>query len=105
MVPSLDRPTTTLFLRYNMDFADVCVLFEVRFHLIASLANSVPKRKMELKSQSGMLQCSTATFDGSCGCSGCKLQDMPEWRKMTEQTDWRAKEPSINATILRMAYV
>ena len=27
----------------------------------------------------------------SCGCTAL---DMPEWRKMTQQTDWQAKQPS-----------
>ena len=29
-------------------------------------------------------------FENSCGCT---TLDMPEWREMTEQIDWRAKQP------------
>ena len=32
-----------------------------------------------------------ATFENSCACTSL---DMPEWREMTEQIDWRVKQPS-----------
>ena len=34
---------------------------------------------------------STFTFENSCGYTAL---GMPEWRETTEQTDWRAKQPS-----------
>ena len=34
---------------------------------------------------------STSTSENSCGCTAL---DMPEWREITEQTDWWAKQPS-----------
>ena len=34
---------------------------------------------------------STSTFKTSCGSTAL---DMPEWREMTQQIDWRAKQPS-----------
>ena len=33
---------------------------------------------------------STSTFENSCWCTAL---DMPEWRKTTDQIDWRAKQP------------
>ena len=33
----------------------------------------------------------TSAFKNSCRCTAL---DMPEWREMTEQIDWRAKQPS-----------
>ena len=44
--------------------------------------------KVELKTQIALCQCSPPT---SCRCTALA---MPEWREMTEQTDWRAKQPS-----------
>ena len=38
-----------------------------------------------------MFRWSTSTFQTS---SGCTALDMPEWGETTEQTDWRAKQPS-----------
>ena len=48
------------------------------------------KWKVKWEAQTGMCPCSTSTFENSYGCTA---QDMPEWREMTEQTDWRAKQP------------
>ena len=47
--------------------------------------------KVEWEVQTGMCQWSTSTFENSCGCTAL---DIPEWREMTDQTDWRAKQPS-----------
>ena len=47
---------------------------------------------VEWKAQTGMCRWSTSTFENSSGCSALSL-DMPEWRDMTEQIDWRAKQP------------
>ena len=49
------------------------------------------KWKMEWVAQTGMCQWPTSTFKNSCGCTA---MDMPEWREMTEQIDWWAKQPS-----------
>ena len=49
------------------------------------------KWKVEWEAQIDMCQCSTSTFKNSCGCTA---QDLPEWREMTEHTDWWAKQPS-----------
>ena len=43
-----------------------------------------------------MCQWSTSTF-GNCVCIAL---DMPEWREMTEQIDWRAKQPSHVACVV-----
>ena len=40
---------------------------------------------------SGTCQWSTSTSENSCGCTAL---DMLEWRDMTEQVDWWAKQPS-----------
>jgi len=49
------------------------------------------KWKMEWEAQAGVCQWSISTFENSCGCTAL---DIPEWREMTEQTDWREKQPS-----------
>ena len=46
---------------------------------------------VESETQTGMCQQLTSTFEESCGCT---VLDMPEQREMTEQIDWRAKQPS-----------
>ena len=38
-----------------------------------------------------MCRWSTSTFENLCGCTAL---DMQEWRKTTEQIDWRARQPS-----------
>ena len=48
------------------------------------------------KVESEMCRWSTSTFENSCGCTAL---DMPEWSETTEQTDWRAKQPSRVACI------
>ena len=40
-----------------------------------------------------MVAKTTYWFGNSCRCTSTAL-DMPEWRETTEQTDWRAKQPS-----------
>ena len=45
------------------------------------------KWRMEWEVQTGMCRWSTSTFVKSCGCTAL---DIPEWREMTEQIDWRA---------------
>ena len=55
------------------------------------------KKKVEWEAQTGMCRWSTSTFENFCGCTGL---DMPEWREMTEQIDWRAKQPSTNSLLL-----
>ena len=55
------------------------------------MPSSYKKWKMEWEAQTGMHQWSTSTFINSCGCT---TLDMPERRDMTEQTDWRTKQPS-----------
>ena len=47
--------------------------------------------------QTGMCQWSTSTFKNSCGCTAL---DMLEWMEMTEQTDWRTKQPSQKDCVL-----
>ena len=47
--------------------------------------------KSGMEAQTGLCQWSASTFENSCGCT--KL-DMPEWREVIEQIDWRAKQPS-----------
>ena len=49
------------------------------------------KRKVKWEAQIGTCQCLTYIFKNSCGCTAL---DMPEWREMTEQIDWRAKQSS-----------
>ena len=48
-------------------------------------------QKVEWKAQTVMCPRSTCTFEKSCGCT---VLDMPESKEMTEQVDWRAKQPS-----------
>ena len=49
------------------------------------------KKKKKKAYKTGMWQCSTSTFEDSCGCTAL---DMLESREMTEQTDWREKSKS-----------
>ena len=49
------------------------------------------KRKMEWEAQTGMCQCLSSTFEKSYGCT---VLDMPDSKEITEQIDWRAKQPS-----------
>ena len=51
---------------------------------------------MEWEAQIDIHQSSTSTFKNPCGCTA---QDLPEWREMTEQIDWWAKQPSQVACI------
>ena len=55
-------------------------------------------QKVEWEAQTGMChcQCSTSTFETSHGCT---VLDMLESKKMTEQIDWRAKQPSQAACV------
>ena len=46
---------------------------------------------LEWEAQRGMCRRSTSTFKNPCGCAAL---DMPEWRGMADQIDWRAKQPS-----------
>ena len=48
-------------------------------------------QKVEWEAQTGICQWSTSTFGNSCGCTAL---DMLEWREMTVQIDWQAKQPS-----------
>ena len=45
---------------------------------------------VEWETQAGMCQWSTSTFEEYCGCT---VVDMPELKEMTEQIDWREKQP------------
>ena len=47
------------------------------------------KTKTEWEAQTDMYQSSTSTFENF----GCTPLDILKWWKMTEQTDWRAKQP------------
>ena len=49
------------------------------------------KWKVEWEAQTGMCRWSTSTFENFYGCAAL---DMPEWREMTEQIHWRARQPS-----------
>ena len=49
------------------------------------------KVKVEWEAQTGMCQWSTSTFENSCGCTAL---DILEWREMTEQIDWWARQSS-----------
>ena len=49
------------------------------------------KWKMKCEAQTGMCRWLTSTFENS---SECTALDMPQWREMTEQTEWWAKQPS-----------
>ena len=46
---------------------------------------------MEWEAQIGICRWSTSRLENTCGRTAL---DMPEWREMTEQIDWRAKQPS-----------
>ena len=59
--------------------------------------NKIATKSEKWEAQTGMCQWSTSTFQNSCGCTAL---DMLEWREMTEQTDWRAKQPSQEACFL-----
>ena len=49
------------------------------------------KWKVEWEAQTGICRWSTSTFENSYGCTALAI---PEWREMTEQIDWRARQPS-----------
>ena len=49
------------------------------------------KRQVDWETKTGMCWWLTSTFKNSYGCTALV---MPEWREMTEQIDWRAKQPS-----------
>ena len=59
--------------------------------------NKKREKKVEWEAGTEMCQLSTSTFENSCGCTAL---DMPEWREMTEQVDWRENQPSQMACIL-----
>ena len=48
-------------------------------------------QKVEWESQTEMCCWLTPTFENSCECTAL---DMPEWREMTKQIDWQAKQAS-----------
>ena len=49
------------------------------------------KQRVEWEAKSGLCQWQTSTFKNFCGCTA---MDMPEWRDMTKQIDWWAKQSS-----------
>jgi len=56
-----------------------------------SLIYKKEEEKSETWNGKPRVACSTSTFGNSCGCNAL---DLPECREMTEQTDWRVKQPS-----------
>ena len=59
--------------------------------ILTDLMRLLQKVKSGMGSPDWMCRWSTLTFENPCGCTA---RDMPGWRGMTEQVDWRAKQPS-----------
>ena len=59
-------------------------------HLSSSSQCNELATKSGMEAQTGLCRWSASTFENSCGCT---KMDMPEWREMIEQIDWRQNNP------------